>query len=78
MFRVLTPIIRSWYSTTVITASGTGQLGLLQSTFVVELELNNADGSRPNWPVPEAVITVVRAPDNGCQRPKHVELPTEV
>jgi len=28
--------------------------------------------------VPEAVITVVRAPDDGCQHPKHVELPTEI
>ena len=37
-----------------------------------------ADGSRPSWPVPEAVITVVRAPDDGCQHPKHVELPTEI
>ena len=26
--------------------------------------------------VPEAVITVVRAPDDGCQHPKNVELPT--
>jgi len=90
MFRVLTPIIRSWYScnysfwhwstgsisvdnstsfgcrhppsgarTTVITASGTGQPGLLPSAIVVELELIHvycrvfinsitiADGSRP-------------------------------
>jgi len=37
-----------------------------------------ADGSRPGWPVPEAVITAVRAPSDGCQHPKHVELPTEV
>ena len=28
--------------------------------------------------IPEAVITVVRAPDVGCQHPKHVELPTEI
>jgi len=28
--------------------------------------------------MPEAVITVVRAPDDGCQHPKHVELPTEI
>ena len=33
-----------------------------------------ADGSRPGWPVPEAVITAVPAPDDGCQHPKHVEL----
>ena len=24
------------------------------------------------------VITVMRAPDDGCQHPKHVELPTEI
>jgi len=28
--------------------------------------------------VPEAVITVVLVPDDGCQHPKHVELPTEI
>ena len=27
---------------------------------------------------PEAVITAVSAPDDGCQQPKHVELPTEM
>ena len=27
---------------------------------------------------PEAVIIVVRAPDDGWQHPKHVELPTEM
>jgi len=69
--------------TTVITAFGTGQLSLLTSVHVVELELTSnsttrADGSRPGWPVPEAVITVVRAPDDGCQHPNHVELSTEV
>jgi len=25
--------------------------------------------------IPEAVITAVTAPDDGCQHPKHVELP---
>ena len=30
------------------------------------------------WPVPEIVTTVVPAPDDGCQHPKHVELPTEM
>jgi hypothetical protein len=29
-------------------------------------------------PLPEAVITVVRASDDGCQHPKRVELPTEI
>jgi len=28
--------------------------------------------------IPEAVITAVPAPDDGCQHPKHVELPTEM
>jgi len=28
--------------------------------------------------IAEAVITAVRAPDDGCQHPKHVELPTEM
>jgi len=37
-----------------------------------------ADGSRPAWQVPEAVITAVPAPDDGCQHTKHVELPTEM
>jgi len=37
-----------------------------------------ADGNRPGWPVPEAVITTVPAPDDGCQHPKYVELPTEM
>ena len=32
-----------------------------------------ADGSTPGWPVLEAGITVVQAPDDGCQHPKHVE-----
>jgi hypothetical protein len=48
------------------------------------IKLNNCPtttrvgGNRPSWSVPEAVITVVRAPDDGCQPPKHVELSTEV
>ena len=28
--------------------------------------------------VPDAVITAVRAPDDGGQHPKHVQLPTEI
>ena len=70
--------------TAVITASSNGQPGLLSSALVVELQLiscnstTREDGSRLGWPVPEAVITVVRAPDDGCQHPKHVELPTEI
>ena len=60
--------------TTVITASGIDWLHLLPSALVVKLELNNessnltmrADGSRSSQSIPEAVITVVRAPDDGC------------
>jgi len=29
-----------------------------------------------SYSIPEAVFTVVRAPDDECQHPKHVELPT--
>ena len=36
-----------------------------------------ADGSRFGLLVPEAVITAVPAPDDGCQHPKHVELCTD-
>jgi len=32
----------------------------------------------PGWPVPEAAITAVRAPNDGCQQPKHVELLTKI
>ena len=103
-----------WYpssgaGTAVITASGTGQPGLLPASDtgqpgqlpsataygsrpgwpVSEAVITGlvpasdtgqpvADGSRPRWPMPEAVITVVPAPDDGCQQPKHVELPTEM
>jgi hypothetical protein len=28
--------------------------------------------------IPEAVIAVVQAPDDGCQHTKHVELPREI
>ena len=40
---------------------------VLVSAYFIHLQL-----------IPEAVITVVRAPDDGCQHPKHVELPTEI
>jgi len=52
-------------------------VGSSTSAPVVKLQRNSttgADGSRPGWPVPEALITVVRAPDDGCQHPKHVDL----
>jgi len=28
--------------------------------------------------ITEAVITAIPAPDDGCQQPKHVDLPTEM
>jgi len=31
-----------------------------------------------SWPRPEAVITVLQAPDDGCQHPIHTGLPTEL
>jgi len=31
-----------------------------------------------SWQMSEAVITGVRAPDDGWQHPEHVELPTEM
>jgi len=79
MFRVLTPIIRSsynckysfWYWLT-------GSAAIRSRCWVRTNSTTRPDGSRPGWPVPEAVITVVRAPDDGCQHPKHVELPTEM
>jgi hypothetical protein len=37
-----------------------------------------ADGSRSGYSVPEAVIAVVRASDDGCHYPKRVALPTEM
>jgi len=98
MFRVLTPIIKSWYSCNYsfwywLTGSTT-----IRSLFWVGTDscvsysrytyrtiymnqfnsTTTADGSRTGWPVPEAVITTVPAPDGGCQHPKHVELPTEM
>jgi len=54
------------------TSSGAG------TAVITASAIDWADGSRPGWPVPEAVITVVGAPDDRCQQPKHVELPTEM
>ena len=31
-----------------------------------------------SYSIPEAVITAVRAPDDGCQHTKHVKVPTEM
>jgi len=41
-------------------------------------EVFNNSPTRCDLSIPEAVITVVRAPDDGCQHPKHVELPIEI
>ena len=45
-------------------------------TFISSNSTTRADGSRSGQPIPEAVITAVPAPDDGCQYTKHVELPT--
>ena len=42
------------------------------------LTTTRADGSTSGYSISEAVSTVVRAPDDGFQQPKHVELPTEM
>ena len=81
MFRVLTPMIRNsyncnhsfWHWSTGSTTIRSDPLALLSWNSTTRV-----DRSRPGRPVPEAVITVVRAPDDGCQHPKHVELPTEM
>jgi len=87
MFRVLTPIIRSSYNCNYsfwywLTGSTTMRsrcwVGTDSCVWINSNSTTRADGSRPGWPVPEAVITVVRAPDDGCQHPKYVELPREM
>ena len=81
MFRVLTPIIRSSYSCNY--SFWQWSTGLLPSALVVESLLSSnsttrADGSRTGCPLPVAVITVVRVPDDGCQHAKRVELSTDI
>jgi len=85
MFQVLTPIIRSWYSCNYsfwywLTGSTTIHfhcwVGI--DSWISSILTTTADGSRPSWPVPEAVITAEPAPEDGCQHLKHVELPTEM
>ena len=75
MFRMLTPIIRGSYN-----CNYSFQHWSTESTTIhlCSNSTTQVDGSRPSWPVPEAVLTVVWAPDDGCQHPKHVELSTEV
>jgi len=66
MFQVaITPIIRGAHKT-VSAASGTGH-NIRVATFLQR-------GLRILWPVPEAAVTVLCAPDDGCDgHPKHVE-----
>jgi len=93
MFQVLTPIIRSsyncnyscWYwltGSTMIRSHcwiGTDScVPYVQYTWISSNSTTRADGSRFGKRVPEAVITVVWAPDDGCQHPKHIEQPTEI
>jgi len=78
MFRVLTPIIRSPYNCNYSFWHYSTAYTTIRSRCWISNSTTRADGSRPCWTVPEAVITVVRAPDGECQHPKHVELSTEV
>jgi len=65
IFRVLTPTIRSWYSCNYsFWHWSTGSTTVRSSGWV--------------GTVPDGVMTVVRAPDDGCQHSKYVELPTEM
>ena len=70
---------------TVITASGTVRPFLLPCAIVEQLELVSsncsmtAEDCRNGLTVPDAVITVLYAPDNGRRyHPKHVEQFTEI
>jgi len=78
MFRVLTPIIRSSYSCSYSFWHRSTGSGYHPLSFLSWNSTMRADGTRPGWPVPEAVITAVPALDDGCLHPKHVELPTEM
>jgi len=59
MFRVLTPIIRSWYS----------------CNYSFWYWLTGDSRSVIQY---QKLYLHVQAPDDGCQHPKHVELPTEM
>jgi len=81
MFRVLAPIIRSLYNLNYSFwhwAIGSATIFSGYWVWTRQHEQMGADGSRPSWPGPEVVITVVQAPDDGCQHPKHVELSTDM
>ena len=60
---------------TVTTASGTGHI-FCTVTSLQRGQLGHLGGRwlHSSWPVPEAVITVLCTPDDGCVRhPKHVQ-----
>ena len=78
MFRVLTPIISSSYNCNYSfwhwsTRCTTVNFGCWDGRQHQERMVVTS-----GWPVTEAVITVVWDPDDGCQHPKHVELPTGI
>ena len=68
MFRELIPIIKSWYSCNYSFWYWLTAMNILVAVYFIHC----------SWPILEAVITVVRAPYDGCQHPKHAELPTEM
>ena len=76
MFRVLTPIIRSWYSCNYSYWYRLTAINIYNYNYILVLVV--AYFIHCIQSIPEAVITVVPAPDNGCQLPKHIELLTEM
>ena len=50
----------------------------VRNTWISFNLTKRTDGSRYGQSIPESVITAVPAPDDGCQHPKHVELPAEM
>ena len=78
MFRALTPIIRSWYNCNYSFWYWLAGSTTIRSRCWVGTTTTWVDGRWSSYSVPEAVITVVPAPDDGCQHPKHVELHTEM
>ena len=65
-------------SFTVFKFLTTVQQDATYSVYSISVVLATAYFIHCSCPIPEAVITVVRAPDDGCQHPKHVELPTQI
>jgi hypothetical protein len=51
----------------------------LYSVYYISVGISTCFGCRhPSSGAGIAVITVVRARDDGCQHPKHVEMPAEI